>query len=140
MSQWVLDASVVIKWFVPEALTVEARHWRRIAGALHAPSLLDTELANILWKKVCRSDLTRPQADKILRRLPRLPIARHPDSTLLTSAFDIACKAQRTVYDSLYLALALQLGGQTVTADQRLFNALQPTPWAAAIRWVGDVP
>jgi predicted nucleic acid-binding protein len=140
MSDWVLDASVVIKWFVPEALAVESRRWRRVAGALHAPSLLDAELENILWKEVCRGGITRPVADRILARLPRLPISRHPDADLLTSAFDIACKGQRTVNDLLYLALALQLGSQMVTADQKLFNALQPTPWATAIRWVGDVP
>jgi predicted nucleic acid-binding protein len=140
MSDWILDASVVIKWFVPETLSAEARRRRRVIGTLHAPSLLDAELANILWKKVGRGDLTRSQADRILARLPRLRITRHPDALLLTAAFDIACQAQRTVYDSLYLALALQLGGQMVSADQKLFNAIQSTPWAASIRWVGDTP
>ncbi len=80
MSAWVLDASVVIKWFVPEALSMESRRWRRVGGALHAPTLLDTELANILWKKVGWNDLTRSQADRILTRLPWLPLTRHPDA------------------------------------------------------------
>jgi predicted nucleic acid-binding protein len=140
MNAWILDASVVIKWFVPEVLAAEARRWRKVAGTLHAPTLLDTELANILWKKVGRGELTRSQADKILVRLPRLLITRHPDADLLPSAFEIAHRVQRTVYDSLYLAAALEHGGQMVTADQKLFHAIQTTQWAASIRWVGDVP
>lgn len=140
MSDWILDASVIIKWFVPETLSAESRRWRRVSGARHAPSLLDTELANIVWKKVGRGDLTRSPADRILARLPQLPITRHPDASLLTPAFDIACQTKRTVYDSLYLALAFQLGGQMVTADQKLFNAIQSTRWAASIRWVEDTP
>lgn len=95
MNDWVLDASVVIKWFVPEALSTEARRWRRIRGVLHAPSLLDTELANILWKKVGRNDVSQSQADRILARAARLPLTRHADTALLKSAFDMACQTRR---------------------------------------------
>jgi predicted nucleic acid-binding protein len=138
MSDWIVDASVVIKWFIPEHLSTEARLWRKGRGALHAPSLLDAELANILWKKIVRGELTRSQGDRILARLPRLLITRHSDATLLASAFDIACDTQRTVYDSLYVALAEQVGGRMVTADEKLFNALRPTRWTALLHWVGD--
>lgn len=40
---------------------------------------------------------------------------------------------QRTVYDCLYLALAVREGCQMVTADERLYNRLQGTPLAPHI-------
>jgi predicted nucleic acid-binding protein len=45
-----------------------------------------------------------------------------------------------TVYDSLYLALAVQLGGQMVTADDAFVAKLAATPWAASVLRVQDVP
>jgi predicted nucleic acid-binding protein len=69
-----------------------------------------------------------------------LPLTRHPEAPLLASAFDLADRTQRTVYDCLYLALAVQLGGRMVTADLRLCNALAGTPWAALVCWVENVP
>ena len=76
----------------------------------------------------------------MLAQLPLLPLVRHAELPLLASAFDLADRTQRTVYDSLYLALASQVGGRVVTADQRWVNSLAPTPWAALIMWIGDVP
>jgi hypothetical protein len=40
----------------------------------------------------------------------------------------------------MYIALAVQLGGPAVAADQKLFNALTTTAWAGNIRWIADVP
>jgi predicted nucleic acid-binding protein len=101
---------------------------------------LDLEIANILWKKVRHAEIIRADADLILGLLPALPLTRHPELPLLTAAFDLADRTQRTVYDSVYLALAVQLGGRMLTADQRLCNSLAGTPWAGNIRWVGDRP
>jgi predicted nucleic acid-binding protein len=47
-----------------------------------------------------------------------------PSLVLLDLAFDIASGFDRTVYDSLYLALALQFRVQLVTADEKLANAV----------------
>jgi predicted nucleic acid-binding protein len=84
--------------------------------------------------------MTRAEADLILAQLPSLPLTRHPEAPLLSSAFDLADQTERTVYDCLYLALAVQLGGRMVTADQRFYNSLTGTPWASYVCWVGDVP
>jgi len=141
VSVLVVDASVGVKWFVPEAHAAEARQWRNGPDELHAPTFFfDLEIANILWKKVRRAEIARTDADLILGQLPALPLTRHPEAPLLTSAFDLADRTQRTVYDSLYLTLAVQLGGRMLTADQRLCNSLAGTPWAGYICWVGDLP
>jgi len=55
---------------------------------------------------------------------------------LLDRAFDIATAFERTVYDCLYVALAVQSHAQLVTADERLANSLAacfPVKWLGAI-------
>jgi predicted nucleic acid-binding protein len=62
----------------------------------------------------------------------------YPVNTLLEPAFDIALATGRTVYDSIYLALATALDCKLVTADQKFFNAIQNSPFASSVLWVAD--
>jgi len=140
LSALVVDARVGVKWFVPEVHAAEARAWRAGPDALHVPAFFfGLEIANILWKMVRRAEITRADADLILTQLPALPVTRHLESPLLVSACDLADRTQRAVYDCLYLALAVQLGGRMVAADRRLYNGLAATPWAPFVCWVADV-
>ena len=133
MSTIIVDASVGVKWFLPKVHAAEARAWRRGAGELHVPAFFfDLEIANILWKKVRRAEVSRGDADLILGQLASLPVSRHPEAPLLIPAFDLANRSDRTVYDCLYLALAVQLGGRMLTADERLYHSLAATPLARA--------
>jgi predicted nucleic acid-binding protein len=72
--------------------------------------------------------------------LPGLPLTRHADTPLVAAAFDLADRVGRTVYDCVYLALAVRLGGQMVTADERLANSLIATPWATSAIRLQDIP
>ncbi len=126
--------------FVPEIFQADAQRLQNVAYQLHFPTLFDVEIANILWKKIRQGELTRAEADVILAQIPLLPATRHAIAPLLTSAFDLAVQTQRTVYDSLYLALAIQLGGRLATADQKMYNALSATQWAIHLCWIEDVP
>jgi predicted nucleic acid-binding protein len=74
-----------------------------------------------------------------LSQLPGLPLARHADASLVVAAFDLADRVGRTVYGCMYLALAVQLGGRMVTADERLVNGLANGPWAACAIRLQDV-
>ena len=140
MNLFVVDASVGVKWFVPEVFQSDAQRLQNSAYQLHVPTLFDVEIANILWKKIRLGELTSPEADAILAQLPALPVTRYAEGSLLPSAFDLAVQTQRTVYDSLYVALAIQLNGLLVTADQKLFNALSSTKWVGCLCWVENVP
>lgn len=140
MTVFVVDSSVGMKWFVPEVHSADAQRLQDPAHELHVPTFFDVEMGNILWKKLQRGELTRDETDDIRNQLPGLPVTRHAAAPLMTAAFDIAVQTQRTVYDCLYLALAVQLGGQMVTADQRLSNAIAATSWSANICWIEDVP
>lgn len=141
MSAIIVDASVGVKWFLPEVHAAEARHWRNGPDELNVPAFFfDLEIANILWKKMRHAEIVRADVDLILGQLSTLPLKRHPEPPLLAAAFDLADRTQRTVYDCLYLALAVQLGGRMVTADKRLNNSLAGTTWASYLCWVENLP
>jgi predicted nucleic acid-binding protein len=139
VSVFVVDVSVAVKWMLPELLSTEAVRLQSPSHQLHAPSFFDVELANVLWKKVRQGILSRAQADQFLDQSAGLPLTRHADASLVAAAFDIADRTGRTVYDSMYLALALRVRGQMVTADARLVNSLAGSPWAASVIRLQDV-
>ncbi|MBI3462060.1 MAG: type II toxin-antitoxin system VapC family toxin [Planctomycetes bacterium] len=140
MSLYVVDASVGIKWFLPEAGAADALRLQDAHHELHVPTLFDAEVTNVLWKRVRRGDLSRTDADDLVARLPPLPVTRHPQLPLLPTAFEFACRMDRSVYDGLYLALAKHLTGQMVTADERLVNSLAGTPLATFVLLLRDLP
>ena len=130
MSIYVVDASVGVKWFVPEVDSDIALRLQDPGHQLHSPSLFDAEVANTIWKKLRRGELSSVNANAIVAHLPSAPVIRHENGPLVKAAFEVAEKTGRTVYDSLYLALADAIGGQVISADDRFVNALSGTPWA----------
>jgi predicted nucleic acid-binding protein len=140
MSRYVVDASAGVKWFLPEPGTADAVRLQNPAFELHVPTFFDLELANIFWKAVRQRRLTRAEADARLTQLAALSLVRHPEGPLINSTFDIAVRSGRSAYDSLYVALAVQLGAVLVTADDHLVNALGGTPWVGHIIRLAAVP
>lgn len=141
MARYVVDASVAVKWFLPEVHDVAARRLLGGGHTLFAPDLLFPEVGNILWKRVRAAEITPSDAAAVLQTLGSLPLlAVQPSWPLVTVALSIACQADRTVYDSLYLALAIQEQAPMVTADAKFYNALQATPLVASLLWVEDIP
>ena len=139
MSLYVVDASAGVKWFVPEVDTDAALRLQVPVHELHVPWLFDAEVANTIWKKLRRGEVSSAAANSIVAQLPSVPVPRHADGPLVTAAFELAEKTGRTVYDSLYLALADRLTGQ-VHPDDRFVNALSSTPWAHLIISLRNVP
>ncbi len=140
MSCYVVDASVAAKWYVPEIESEGALRFLDGNHELLGPELLLPELGNILWKKVRRGELTPREAREVLRAFLSAPVAIQSSEILLEPAFDLAIGLRRTVYDSLYLALALLQGCRMVTADRPLYDAVSQSPFAAHIHWVSDPP
>lgn len=140
MSLYVVDASVGVKWLVPEIDSDLALRLQDPGHELHAPSLFDAAVANAIWKKLRRGELSSPQAHSIIAQLPSVPLFRHAERPIMLAAFEIAEVADRTIYDSLYVALADRLGGQVVTADERFANSLAGTPWGHLIVTLRQVP
>ena len=139
MTSLVVDASVAAKWFLPEVHSEEALRLLETPYRLLVPDLLYSEVANTLWKRVVSREIAAKQAIEIAGVLESVPLAAFPAKPLMAAALDIACRTGRTVYDSVYLALATQQNCRLVTADRRFYNALSKTPMKTSILWVGDI-
>ena len=140
MTTLVVDASVVVKWFFPEEHSDAAR--RLLAArryALLAPDLIWSEAGNAVWKRVRRGELAADEASQIAADLIRLPLTTTGTHGLAAAALELALATGRTVYDCMYLALAIDRECRLVTADERFVNALATTPLARRIRHVAKL-
>lgn len=138
--RYVVDASVAVKWYVPEIHSSEAERLLDPTHELCVPDLLFPEFGNIIWKKVTRGELTEAQGQTIIAALLAVPFVIHPTSPLLKPAFEGAARSAQTVYDWTYLALAVSLNCQMVTADDKFYRALSNGPLAGHLLWVAAIP
>lgn len=130
MKTLVVDASVALKWLIPEAGSVQARDLLSDSYRLIAPDLLWIEVAAVTWKAVRRGDLTPSEAEQMAHDFAAYPVEIVESLPLLPETVRFAVETDRTVYDSLYICLAVREQVQAVTADQRLVNALRAGPHA----------
>jgi predicted nucleic acid-binding protein len=133
----VVDASVAVKWFLPEELSADASTLLAADYRLLAPDLLWVELANALWKKHRRRELDVRTASRVLGDFARVPIEFHATEPWIEGALDLATRHGITVYDALYLALATGNGCQLITADRRFHDACRSGPVGYLIGWLG---
>ncbi|MCY7377218.1 MAG: type II toxin-antitoxin system VapC family toxin [Pyrinomonadaceae bacterium] len=135
----VADASVAVKWYVTEIYTPEAEKLLNGSYKIHAPELILPEFGSILWKKVRRNDLTEREASAIINTFSKQNITFHSHQPLLKAAFAGARLSGQTVYDWSYLALAVSLSCEFVTADARFYKAMENTPLKKYLVWIGDI-
>jgi predicted nucleic acid-binding protein len=128
VSVLVIDASVVIKWFIPEVDSAAARRLLDQDHTYFAPDLLFAELANITWKKVRGGHLSHAQGERLMADFGKIAVETISCRALARDAYSLAVNTGRSGYDALYLALAMRLDTQMVTADERLANALSAIP------------
>lgn len=88
---------------------------------IHAPHLLDIEVAHVLRGYVRRRELTDARADLALATLAELQIERYPHDILLTRIWSL--RANLTAYDAAYVALAELLDAPLWTRDRRIAAA-----------------
>jgi predicted nucleic acid-binding protein len=138
-----MDASVAAKWLLPpagETLVAEARQLLREYGdgrlRILVPDLFWIETGNLLWKSVRRGLMSLRSAEEALREIEQRSFPTLPSQPLLDDAFAIATAFDRTVYDAVYVALALVSRAPLITADERLANALAAR---APVRWLGSL-
>jgi predicted nucleic acid-binding protein len=142
---YVIDTCVALKWYVPEQWHAEARRYMATGIDRHAPDLLPVEGGHALLKRVrSQNDPERylPYEDAlvVVDALVAAPIQYHPSLPLNGLAFALAEEIGASHYDGLFLALAIQLGCQVVTADKKFYDKIKASPHTALARWVDERP
>ncbi len=137
----VIDASVLIKFYIPEILSDRAQRLLDSVGqgkvTLLAPDLVYSETGNILWKKHHLKELTRSEVEEITDAIVLLPLRVEPSKGLLPFAVEIGMVYGVTVYDALYVALSRIYETRMMTADRKLFERLATTDLKKYVAWLG---
>lgn len=138
MSCYIVDASVAVKWFLSEPEAAAALRLLKDDNDLHVPDFFFIEMDNILCKRIRRGEITRDDATAVRRLLHQLPLESHALAEVHPHAYKIAVDTSRSIYDCLYLALAVLLKGRMVTADRRLYESLTDGPFRGYVDWAGN--
>lgn len=115
----VLDASATIEWLLqtPVGMRIDRRIFSR-SGQLHAPHLLDVEVAQVLRRYVQDKAITAQRGEEALGDLADLPLNRYPHDFLIPRAWEL--RETLTAYDAVYVALAELLEAPLLTCDRKI--------------------
>ena len=138
MTMLVVDASVAVKWFLPEIHSQAAERILKSRRKLLAPDLIWAEVGNALWKKVRRDEILPEEANGILRDFLRFPVQTYESKILLPTAWDLAIQSDTSVYDALYLSLAIGQNCPLVTADRKFYETFKKSSELWLV-WVEDI-
>ena len=124
----IVDASLAVKWLVPEedsdlALRL-ANSWAAAGIRRVAHRWFPVEVASALHKRVLRGELSPSGAAALIDDLSDYEVILYDRTPVHYHAFRIAAELrQRWIYDSFYLALAIELDCPLWTADRNFFHA-----------------
>ena len=132
----VLDASAAVDWLVQTAAArrIESRIFSR-NQSLHAPELLDLEVAQVLRRLLREGALSASRAEAAIQDLLDLRITRYPHSVLLPRIWQL--RHNLSAYDAAYVVLAEKLGATLLTRDARLASAAGHTATIEVV-WIAS--
>jgi predicted nucleic acid-binding protein len=142
LTRYVLDVSVAVKWVLPEGERLREQAngvlLRYVANEIEliTPDLFLPECGNVLWKAARTGRMTQAAAADAWSAMRGLQLTSVSTRELGEVAMKIACQADRTFYDSLYVALAVREECSLVTADERLAHAMErqwPVVWLGTL-------
>jgi predicted nucleic acid-binding protein len=118
----VVDASALLEVLLRTSTGGRIEHRLFAHGeSLHAPHLLDLEVAQVLRRYAAVGELTPERGSEALADLADFPIHRYPHDVLLPRVWEL--RNNVTAYDGAYLALAEALAAPLVTCDAKLRSA-----------------
>lgn len=115
----VVDASAIAEVLLrgTAAAAVE-RRLHDMHETLHAPYLIDVEVAHVVRRYAARRDIGSELGQAALEDLADFPVRRHRHVPLLPRIW--ALRHNLSAYDAAYVALAEALDAPLVTRDARL--------------------
>lgn len=121
----VIDASAAIEWVLQtrKGGEIEARIFRKRGELprLHAPFLLDVEVAQVLRRHVAKGLISEGRGQIALQDFLQIPLLRYPHDVLLERVW--ALRKNLTAYDATYVALAEALDMPLLTCDANIGGA-----------------
>ena len=90
MSHFVIDASVIAKWFFREERSDSALRLLDEEHELSSPDLLLPEVGNAVWKRIRRGEISRDSGQSILAALRNGCVIFHGSGPLMSLALEIA--------------------------------------------------
>lgn len=130
MKRYIVDASVAVKWLIPEDHSEKAvkllEDWAEEEAELYAPRLLRLEVANALTKYVDRGILDAEKAAGGFEAFREIALNYvDEDWPLIVDALKASMTEDLTVYDALYFTLAKNLNATLITADEGLIEKVR---------------
>jgi predicted nucleic acid-binding protein len=118
----VLDASAAVDWLLqtPAGRLIDKRIFTR-NETLHAPHLLDLEVAQVVRRLVRESTISAQRADEAIQDLVDLRVTRYPHFVFLPRIWQL--RHNLSAYDAAYVVLAEELNATLITRDARLVSA-----------------
>lgn len=118
----VVDASAILEVLLitQAAQSIEDRIFST-TETLHAPHLLDLEVAQVLRRYCASEQMTPERGYQALSDLADFHIIRYPHDLFLYRIWEL--RHNVTAYDAAYLALAESLSAPLLTRDARLAAA-----------------
>jgi predicted nucleic acid-binding protein len=117
----VLDASAAVDLLAADVPAAGLAERVLADGDLHAPHLIDVEVAHALRRLAAGGALSDDRATDALRDAALLPVTRYPHLALVERAWEL--RATLGAYDGVYVALAEMLEAPLLTCDRRLGRA-----------------
>ena len=115
----VLDASAAIEWLLQTSVgrQIENRIYAR-DESLHAPHLLDLEVAQVLRRLVRQNEISTHRAEQAIDDLLDLRIHRYSQTVFLPRIWRL--RSNLSAYDAAYVSLAESLSATLLTRDTRI--------------------
>ncbi len=127
--KYILDASVSLRWVLPDTLSTKARQLRdefqRDGHELFSPDIYIDEIASALTKAERQKVIPVGQAAPLYVKVMNTPPVLLSRLSLISRAIEISSQTKSSYYDCLYVALAERKGCELLTADARLLRNLQ---------------
>jgi predicted nucleic acid-binding protein len=118
----VLDASAAVDWLLQTGAgrRIEKQIYSR-DESLHAPHLIDLEVAQVLRRLSREQTVSERRADEAIEDLENMRITRYPHFVLLPRIWQL--RHNLSAYDAAYVVLAEKIGATLITRDSRLASA-----------------
>jgi predicted nucleic acid-binding protein len=141
MTEMVVDASVVLKWYLTDEEWGQEAIWfleQHVAGnmVLFAPTILTYEVLNALLVAERTGRIAEQTTETAFEGFVELEIEFSDPFVDYSDILSLARSFHRTVYDASYISLANKKNIDFVTGDKRLYNAVKhKLKW---VKWIGD--